>query len=495
MSTLKSGEHSMLLKKWKFFSYRFFAYLSFFLVPYWTQFVLKLDFIYQLIFMMVYIFFLTTQWFLLAKEVDYRLKIYVKAHSSMDRIIQRLFLGYALFIFFFNIISFLPSSWSHYLFWGTWGVLGLFYSWPTRGKIVTETMSQDFGEFKFLDGFEKTVLTLTILTFFVSFPRLQDFTQIDSFKLLLDNNGLFHEMYWNFMQIQFLPFAEHAQLFNLAWISHLYFCGLGLFLITSYCIFRYFFSRRLALLGVYAIVSTWSFSKIVNLELIPSLSTTAGIIWIWASIWSLHAGTYRAGFLKGLIIFFASLWNRSFLYLYLVDIVLILSFFRHYTFWYRRQMIKYTLFGLGLLLIVVLVDEQSSAGVALFSWDLKLIKKYFVQKSFYLLSVLGVVIYLLKMSLFRKKKDILPFLDKKDGDLVMASTFCLLALSTIFNNIGSHFYFIWLFSFLSLFPLQYLFYLIAPFRSKRNLIFLVYILVCLLDSHFEGRVKIFIENW
>ncbi len=48
----------------------------------------------------------------------------------------------------------------------------------------------------------------------------------------------------------------------------------------------------------------------------------------------------------------------------------------------------------------------------------------------------------------------------------------------------------WVLALLSLFPLELLFQRISRLRSSRNLIYAAYILIALLDSHFEGRVKI-----
>ena len=51
----------------------------------------------------------------------------------------------------------------------------------------------------------------------------------------------------------------------------------------------------------------------------------------------------------------------------------------------------------------------------------------------------------------------------------------------------------WMLAFMSLIPLELVFQSISRLRSNRNMIYLIYILICLLDSHFEGRVKVFIR--
>jgi hypothetical protein len=48
----------------------------------------------------------------------------------------------------------------------------------------------------------------------------------------------------------------------------------------------------------------------------------------------------------------------------------------------------------------------------------------------------------------------------------------------------------WFVVFLSVLPLEWIFQSISRLRSRRNFIYLVYVLVCLLDSHFEGRLRI-----
>jgi len=41
--------------------------------------------------------------------------------------------------------------------------------------------------------------------------------------------------------------------------------------------------------------------------------------------------------------------------------------------------------------------------------------------------------------------------------------------------------------------LEVLFQKIHRMRSQRNMIYLIYIIICLLDSHIEGRIKIWLN--
>ena len=166
-NTLANGSNIFKLK-WKFFTFRLVSYFSFLLLPVYFQKGLSLTPLMTAMLMTLYILFTVGQWFLLGKEIDHRLKIYFRVNSSIDRVVYRLFLGMFFFILLFNLLSFLDSKWIYNSYWITWVLLGLFYSWPTRGKIIQESVSSNFGEFKFLDRFEKTLVFLIMLMFIFS---------------------------------------------------------------------------------------------------------------------------------------------------------------------------------------------------------------------------------------------------------------------------------------------------------------------------------------
>ena len=67
---------------------------------------------------------------------------------------------------------------------------------------------------------------------------------------------------------------------------------------------------------------------------------------------------------------------------------------------------------------------------------------------------------------------------------------CVVALSLIVDkDLVKNFGMLWFVVFLSILPLEWIFQSISRLRSRRNFIYAIYILVCLLDSHFEGRVR------
>ena len=183
----KLKSRGILFLKSRFFAYRIICYFSFLLIPVWIQKTQDLNQSLQCLMMVLYIGFMIGQWFLLGKEIDYRLKIYFRVNSSIDRVVYRMFLGMIFIVLYFNMLSFLPSKWIYNLFWTTWVVLGLFYSWPTRGKIIKESVSTNFAEFRYLDSFEKTLLGLIALLFLFSVPKLPTLVNIEALKLYFDS--------------------------------------------------------------------------------------------------------------------------------------------------------------------------------------------------------------------------------------------------------------------------------------------------------------------
>jgi hypothetical protein len=107
------------------------------------------------------------------------------------------------------------------------------------------------------------------------------------------------------------------------------------------------------------------------------------------------------------------------------------------------------------------------------------------------LSVLGIF----SLWLIYKPKWIKSFspvtIDKQRLNQLFGALVILIFYATyIEENILKNFGTLWILIFFSLIPIEWIFQVISRSRSKRNIIFVVYVLVCLLDSHFEGRVRI-----
>lgn len=483
-----------LKTKYKFFLNRAFTYFSFLLIPIWIQETIQLNLFLQSIILLMYMLFMGGQWYLLGKEVDHRLKIYYRANSSMDRILYRLVLGNIFVILFYNILNLFPFAVTEVAFWVFFVTMGFFYSWPTRGKIIEETMAGQFGEFKFLDSFERTVLFIALVMFLSSLPEVSLFQNIEALKLYFDPQEKIHFSIWNFLQVNYLPFQKYSKLYNLAWSYHVFFYGLGIFLLAFYCVVRFFFSRRLSILAIFSVVSTWSLPKIVGANIIDSYTTTYLLIWVWSILWATKSATYRSGLFTGLVLAWGTMININYSYLLPITLVSVYTLFlKEHTSWYKKQWLKYNLLGVMISLMVLVSHFEMGRlfdGVGV-SGFISIIQKFIYRKAFFTLSIFGAILTMMYFTGFlRDRLSYVSFEKKKFNELIF-SVVTIIVLGVFFNSVYLRgFSFIWVLAFFSLIPLEWIFQSISRLRSKRNIIFMLYILVCLLDSHFEGRIRI-----
>lgn len=494
-NTLVNGSNIFKIK-WKFFTYRVVSYFSFLLIPVYVQKGMHIPPWLMGLMMTLYILFIVSQWFLLGKEIDHRLKIYFRVNSSIDRVVYRLLLGMFFFVMLFNLINLFDSKWIYNCYWITWAILGLFYSWPTRGKIIQESVSSHFGEFKFLDNFEKTLLGLIVLMVIFSLPDLPPLVDIEMLKLYYDPLETIGNPIWNFLLINFYPFKSYPELFRLGWSLHFYLVGIGTFLLVFYAFLRFFVSRRLSLLGVFALISSWSFSKTLTNNIEFTLLTTYSLIWVWTLLWVTKSSTYRAGLFMGLVSFWGALINTNFGVLAFFQIALVLGLYlKDRTVWFKRQLMKYALFGFALTFFRLL--SHSDLLNSFHMVDFSILKKMLIEierKGFFILAVFGFFFVLIKY--FRPKAQFIKELQiEQESTTIFLTTLAINLIMAIFweDSMLMGFGTLWILAFLSLIPLEFVFQSISRMRSNRNMIYLVYILICLLDSHFEGRVKIFLK--
>jgi hypothetical protein len=488
-----------LWQKSKFFLNRVVTYFPFLLIPYWAEEIQKLNLISQVFLIIFYLLFMVSQWYLLGKELDHRLKIYYRTNSSLDRIVYRLLLGLSLSILLLNIIALFPDSIRTYLFWGYFTIIGIFYSWPTRGKIIEESVATQFEEYKYLDSFEKNVLYLSIVLVICSIPEIPIFQNIEALKLFFDPKERVNSQLWEFMNILYLPFNGVTKLYNLSWCVHFYFFGITFYLLTLYSILRFFISRRLSILGAFAFISSWSVFTILEKDFFASISSLFPIIWIWSNLWVTKSSTYRSGFLIGMINYLGVVLNTN--YILLLPIQLILQYFifnQDKTLWYRKQILKYSILGCVLTIFTFLFISKTDVRILLNTdYELLLNLKQIIQKKgFYFLSLIG-VIFLIGV-LFKQQFKLFSFfqIDRNRFNELIISIIIIFILGIFFDStfIRDFTLFFPLVLF-SLIPLEWIFQSITRLRSKRNLIFVLYILVCLLDSHLDSRMRIFVKNF
>lgn len=433
------------------------------------------------------------QWYLLGKEIDHRFKIYYRANSSMERIVYRMVMGSIVMLLLFNLFILFPSAVQGYLFWIFFGMLGVFYSWPTRGKIIEESMVSQFSEIKFLDSFEKTVLSLGVITLLISLPEIPMFENIEAFKLYFDPNENVSGLVWNFLTILYYPFLSFPKLYNLIWSFHFYFFGICIFLLTFYSILRYFFSRRLGMLGVFAVLSTWSFTRVLGNDYFAAMSTTLPILWIWSIMWSTRSNTYRSGLFTGFVCAFLTMLNAANFYLLPISLLgTYFLFLKKKTGWFKRQWLKYNLLG---IVISLLVYINGTEGLPELAWHSNLFVNNMTdsvyRKAFFAIAPIG--FFMLSLYIFNRAGAIFTYVNF-DRDKLKELFFGIGILSLlgliIQEEFISGFFPIWVLAFFAIVPIEWVFQSISRLRSKRNIIYALYILVCLLDAHLENRFRI-----
>ena len=474
--------------KSKFFINRLLIYFAFLLVPIWVQKSLQINILGQSLLMLAYLLFMGGQWYLLGKEIDHRFKIYFRANSSIDRVLYRLIIGNATMMIVFNLMSFIPDSIVRHFFWGFFAIIGLFYSWPTRGKIIEESVSTQFTEYKYLDSFEKTVLFITLAMFLTSMPSFPFMSNLETLKLIVDPDEKMHGQIWNYLHMNFFPFKRFPHLVNLGWSMHFYFINF------SINIMRFFISRRLSILGLFALISTWSFSLYLKKDPFLCATTCFSVLWVWSILWCIKSSTYRSGLMYGLLCYVGVVINFNYVFLFPIGLGLLYFFFlKGTTDWYRAQFVKYTMLGMFLILVTMITQidlrffESPFKITQLYSHLGLMIKR----KSFYALSFLG--LFTLLLMIFKPNRKLLTVLAI---DVLRLREFSLLVFCILFMGIFVEkdlihsFGLLWFVVFLSVLPLEWIFQSISRLRSRRNFIYLVYVLVCLLDSHFEGRLRI-----
>lgn len=484
---------NIIWEKSKFFINRVVIYFSFLLLPVWIQKSLEINIFVQSLMMLAYLMFMAGQWYLLGKEIDHRLKIYFRANSSIDRVLYRLVIGNATMMIIFNLMSFIPDSIVRHFFWGFFVVVGLFYSWPTRGKIIQESVSTQFTEYKFLDAFEKTVLFLILAIFLTSMPSFPFLSNLETFKLIVDPEEKMNGQLWSYLHMNFYPFRRFPHLVNLGWSMHFYFVSFSIYLLAFYGILRFFISRRLSILGLFALVSTWSFSLFLKKDIYTCASTTFAVLWVWSILWCVKSSTYRSGLMYGLLCYAGVTLNYNHFLLFPLGLVLLYFYFlRETTEWYRNQFVKYTSLGLFLVLVTLIthIDLRFFEFGMTFQQLSSYISIVIKRKAFYALSGIGLVAFVLM--LIRPKFKMFSSLTidyRRVGELAILVV-CVLVLGlAVEKDLIRSFGMLWFVVFLSILPLEWIFQSISRLRSRRNFIYMIYVLVCLLDSHFEGRLR------
>lgn len=491
---MEKTSHSLKREKLVFLSKRLLLYGSF--LPFILIILPELrdNAMGRVSFGLIYCLYLFGIFSLVGKELDHQFKIYFRANSTVDRMLYRFISGYLVTGLFFYLFNLAPESFRGHLFWGYWAFWGLLYIWPTRAKILKEPFVKQVSEFKYLDKFEKLLVFLCAVLFFISVPYFQETYSLDIFVSQYDPTPYLHTAFWSSFNLLYQPIADQNILLTTSWFCFFYFMSYIVLLVAGYCLLRFFFNRRLSLLGVFSMAASWAIVLTAESSLIyGAFISSFSIMWIWALLWIQRSATYRSGLFIGMVASYGYiLYNGNFLFYPASLLLAWFILFREKTSWFKKQFVKYTLVGAVSLLIIALTDKRDWKSV--FSFDHGQIFEQwhynFFHKDFYILSILGLILislFILNIKNFAFKHKIY---NKELFEVFLVCIGSLCAISLLFSpqNI-SYINSLWMMTFCSLVPLEWLFQAVRRLRSKSNLIYGIYIVICLLDSRIEGRIK------
>lgn len=195
----------------------------------------------------------------------------------------------------------------------------------------------------------------------------------------------------------------------------------------------------------------------------------------------------------GLLCYYGVTLNYNHFFLFPVGLALLYFYFlRDNTEWYRNQFVKYTALGMFLVLLTLIthIDLRFFEHAMSFHQLNSYISVVLKRKAFYALSFIGLFAFILM--LIKPKIKILSTLTidfPRLRELAILVGIVFVMGLMIDRDLVKSFGMLWFVVFLSILPLEWIFQSISRLRSRRNFIYMIYVLVCLLDSHFEGRVR------
>ncbi len=198
----------------------------------------------------------------------------------------------------------------------------------------------------------------------------------------------------------------------------------------------------------------------------------------------------------GLMSFYGTLLNTNFGFLMFFQVVsLLFIFLKDRTLWFKRQLLKYALFGIVLTILRLLSHTDLIEPLHSLDWGfLKNASLEMNRKGFFVLGMFGLILAIVKF--YRPKLSFLKdfHIEQESMSIFLLSISLYVFFSLFWDDaLVTGFSMMWPLAFLSLIPLELLFQSLSRVRSSRNMIYVIYILICLLDSHFEGRVKLFLK--
>ena len=427
--------------------------------------------------------------YLVGLYLDYLFKIYYHLNSSLDRMVYRLIFGASFTSILLLCTSFLfGETYVSICCVGLVLVNLIFAAYPTSARVIHTNVSSNLGELKHLDKLEKVLLGMFAIYFFTSVPDIR-FVENSGFKSFLTKD-LFHQNF-RFVESVFFNFGRVNQL-----VGYFYFFLGGLYYLIIYSFFRFFYSRRVSLIGILAIITNWNLVKLVYGDITTYGTSLYLLAFMWGLLWVNTSKSYRTNLFFGLILTLSAHHplqiSMTILFIGLLSVFLTPDL---RTTWAKFQSLKYMSLGAGVALALAVIDIMMGDDFGLlqrqsFSFNL------FFKKAFNILSSVGLIVLLSSYGMLRlgKLKSSFSFLGQVN---YLFFTF-VFAIALLFLSGNGQLFDISAFLFFAIVlyclpALELILNSLGLFHRKRNLIFLLYILFAILDSHFESRVKTLIS--
>ena len=271
---------------------------------------------------------------------------------------------------------------------------------------------------------------------------------------------------------------------------------------SFYSFLRYYFSRRSAILGIFIFTSTWPISQLLSVDLTQLFLQKTTLLMLWVTIWGHRALTYRSGLIVGLIFFYATcIEPLAFVLIPLMLLLHLVTLPKEKTLWYKLEWLKFLAPGFLLSLFAYLSSNTAAKSVdSHFYKTIDDLSMLMSGKAIFSLSIFGLVLVvwssLSNIRPFHKLNQsfLRNFTFKRNFHEMWMPLVYILSLFILSISYSSFFFTgfstMWILTALSIVPIELIFHKLKVYRSKRNMIYLLYILITLLDSQIEMRLRI-----
>ena len=434
----------------------------------------------NLLFSFILVIFFIFNFYLFGDLVEYLFKIHYRVNSSINRLISRVLVGYFFVLIFKEVLP--PEFFPHFIYVFI-SLNFIYFSYPTRSRLHDLTMRSHFSEFKFLDKSERIVLLLIILYFIFSIPF------VGPGLLSSDNKGVLGIL---------LTIIKNNLNPALVIISYKYLFYGSLLLACLYSSSRVFFSRRVCLLGVFLVQANWSFYKLYEGDLNILSYTCLVNILFWLFFFCSKSLNYRSGLLFGIFLPASFSLGHNFFWSYAVVLLLLLFNLRKKGKWYCLQFLRYC--SGGVVATFLLFSSEIGFKFETYYSLQEIVSsslRVFFNKAF-LINAMNSMLLIFIIDLFKLNSLRSWFLNRRlDKHMFLILPVYWIIFSYFkFSELNSLLgVLVIMLSFLSLPIADFIIWRLNSDRDRRTAVYFLFILFVLLDSHLEGRAKVFFSSF